>query len=241
MGTILLYLFLGLLALIFWRFVIGFGLLLGIIWGFNTFPWLPYLVGSVFILLVKNGITESAEQAKEKEKQEKDKKEKEYRENLRLEEERRKEKAQRQQEMDEDVHLRPYTYKVGRHAIESLAIRYGIANQVKRTKEYWYYAPGGDRKRNPERDRFYYEPAETIKLQKTRRIKEDLYEVRLTDFRDRKARAIIEPGTDYVKTFYPLADDWFVRHADLEETLKGNGSFSLKELATFHVQKAVGV
>ena len=71
-------------------------------------------------------------------------------------------------------------------------------------------------------------------------MSKDLYEVLLTDFRDRKARAIIETGTEYVKTFYPLDDGWFEKYADLEETLKGNNSFTLKELATFHVQKAVG-
>jgi hypothetical protein len=62
----------------------------------------------------------------------------------------------------------------------------------------------------------------------------------LTDFRDRKAKAVIETGTEYVKTFYPLEDIWFEKHADLENTLKGNGSFTLKELATFHVNKTVG-
>jgi hypothetical protein len=64
--------------------------------------------------------------------------------------------------------------------------------------------------------------------------------VLLSDFRDRKARAIIEAGTEYVKTFYPLDDEWFKKYADLEETLKGNNSFTLKELAIFHVQKTVG-
>lgn len=238
MGTIILYAFLGLLALIFWRYVIGIGVFLAVIWAFGT---VPYIAGPILILLIIFGIKEGAKQAKEKEKQDKKRKEEEHMENLRIKEQRRKEKEQLQQEMDQEVHFHPYPYKVGRHANESLAIRYGIANQVKRTKEHWYYAPGGERKRNPERDRFCYEPAEVIELQKTRRIKGDLYEVLLTGFRDRKARAIIEPGTDYVKTFYPLSDDWFVKHADLEETLKGNGSFSLKELATFHVQKAVGV
>mgnify|MGYP004358955911 FL=1 len=145
-----------------------------------------------------------------------------------------------QREMDQDVHSRPYEYKTGRHANETLAIRYGIANLEKKTKEYWYYARGGERKRNPDRDRIYYAPAETIKVQKTKRLKDDQYEVLLTDFRNRKAKAIIEPGTDYVKTFYPMSEDWFDKYANLETVLKGNSSFSLKELATFHVQKVIG-
>lgn len=111
----------------------------------------------------------------------------------------------------------------------------------RKVREYWYYAKGGEQKRNPSRDRVFYEPANAIRLQKTRRISKDLYEVLLTDFRDRKARAVIEPGADYVKTFYPLDDDWFVKNSDLEEALKGNNSFTLKELATFHIQKAVGL
>ena len=147
---------------------------------------------------------------------------------------------QRQACRDSDQQSAPYTYQIGRHANESLAIRYGIANQERKVKEYWYYAKGGEQKRNPDRDRIYYEPAREIRLQKTKRIGENLYEVLLSDFRDRKARAIIETGTEYVKTFYPLDDNWFKEHAALEDTLKGNSSFTLKELATFHVQKAVG-
>lgn len=115
-----------------------------------------------------------------------------------------------------------------------------LPTKNEKPKEYWYYAKGGEQKRNPDRDKVYYEPASTIRLQKTKKVSKDLYEVLLTDFRDRKARAIIETGTEYVKTFYPLDDSWVEKYADLEETLKGNNSFTLKELATFHIQKAVG-
>jgi len=66
-----------------------------------------------------------------------------------------------------------------------------------------------------------------------------MYEVLLVDYRNRKARAIIEKGAEYIKTFYPLNDKWFDLHEDLELTLKGNGTFTLKELATFHVSKTV--
>ncbi|MGD7037216.1 cell envelope integrity protein TolA [Methylotuvimicrobium buryatense] len=153
----------------------------------------------------------------------------------------RKIEVERQQHRDGDQQTTPYTYQIGKHGNESLAIRYGIANQERKVKEYWYYAKGGEQKRNPDRDQVYYEPASTIRLRKTRKVSKDLYEVLLTDFRERKARAIIETGTEYVKTFYPLDDSWFEKHADLEETLNGNNSFTLKELATFHVQKAVGI
>lgn len=154
--------------------------------------------------------------------------------------ENRRKEFERQQHRDGDQQATPYTYQIGKHGNESLAIRYGIANQERKVKEYWYHAQGGEQKRNPDRDKVFYEPAGTIRLQKTRKVGEDLFEVLLTDFRDRKARAIIEVGTEYVKTFYPPNDSWFEKHADLEEALKGNNSFTLKELATFHVQKAVG-
>lgn len=148
-------------------------------------------------------------------------------------------RRKKEEHRDADQQETPYTYEIGRHGNESLAIRYGIANQEKKVKEYWYFAKGGERKRNPERDSVFYEPAKTIRLQKTERVGKDLYNVLLTEFRDRKARAVIEVGTEYVKTFYPLDDSWFQRHSELENTLKGNSSFNLKELATFHIQKAV--
>lgn len=169
----------------------------------------------------------------EKEAAVKEKNEREAKERYRKE-------LERQQHRDGDQQLTPYVYQIGKHGNESLAIRYGIANQEKKIKEYWFYAKGGEKRRNPDRDIVLYEPAATIRLQKTKKISKDLYEVLLTDYRERKARAIIEVGTEYVKTFYPLDDNWFVKHATLEETLKGNNSFTLKELATFHIQKTVG-
>ena len=179
---------------------------------------------------------EAEENRKRKEQEEAEAKAKQERE----EAEKRRKEYERQQHRDGDQQTSPYTYQIGKHGNESLAIRYGIANQERKVKEYWYYAKGGEQKRNSDRDKVYYEPASTIRLQKTRKVSKDLYEVLLTDFRDRKARAIIETGTEYVQTFYPLDDGWFQKYAALEETLKGNNSFTLKELATFHVQKAVG-
>ncbi len=223
-------------------FVIGFAVLNAIIrsiyHAFNPKAKRAYL---------KREAKEAEENRKRKELEEaeaKAKKEREEAENRawmeREAEKKRKKELQRQQHRDGDQQTTPYTYQIGRHGNESLAIRYGIANQERKVKEYLYYGKGGEQKRNPDRDKVYYEPASTIRLQKTKKVSKDLYEVLLTDFRDRKARAIIETGTEYVKTFYPLDDSWFEKYADLEETLKGNNSFTLKELATFHVQKAVG-
>lgn len=152
----------------------------------------------------------------------------------------RRKELERQQHRDADRQESSYAYQIGQHGNESLAIRYGIANQERKVKEYWYYSKGGERTRNPDRDKVHFEPATTIRLQKTQQLGKDLYEVLLTDYRNRKAKAIIVVGTEYVKTFYPFEENWFEKHADLEKTLKGNGTFSLKELATFHVQKTVG-
>ncbi len=155
-------------------------------------------------------------------------------------EKRRKIEFERQSRRDSDQQSESYKYLIDLHGNESLAIRYGIANQERKVKEFWYFAKGGEKKRNPDRDKVYYEPASTIQLQKTKRVGKDLYEVMLVDYRNRKARAVIEKGTEYVKTFYPLEESWFEKNADLEQTLKGNGTFTLKELATFHIQKTVG-
>ena len=149
------------------------------------------------------------------------------------------EQARRDAYRDSEVQTSPYTYQIGRHANEALAIRYGIANQERKTTEYWYFGPGGVKTRNSERDTYFFEPSRTIRIQKIAKLDRDLYEVFLSDFRNRRAKAVIEVGTEYVKTFYPLSDDWFDRNGHLETTLKGNGSFTLKELAEFHVLKAV--
>jgi len=162
-------------------------------------------------------IKQEEKEAQEKVRQE----EKEAEEKVRQEEKKAAEKEQKEAEQrrvefehirhrDGDRQYKPYTYKIGRHGNEALAIRYGIANL----------------KTN-------------IQLQKIRKVSKDLYEVLLTEHRDRKAKAIIEVGTEHVKTFYPIDDEWFEKYSDIEQTLKGNGTFTLKELATFHVQKIV--
>ena len=140
---------------------------------------------------------------------------------------------------DADAHSTPFKYKIGRHGNETLAIRYGIANMETETIPYFYYAKGGVKKRNPDRDKIRWKDANTIRLKKLRKLDESKYEVQISDFRNRKAVAIIEVGTDYVKTFYPIDEGWFNIHRGLEEALKGNRSMSLKELARFHIEKTV--
>lgn len=140
---------------------------------------------------------------------------------------------------DSDSQEVPYTYKCIGHPNATLAIRYGIANQRKEIKEYWYYGKGGVQERNPDRDKVFYKPAEEITLRKINRIDVDHYLAELTDFGNRRVRVVIERGTEMVKTFYPLDSSWFERHADLEIVLKNNKTFTLKELAMLHVQKTV--
>lgn len=140
---------------------------------------------------------------------------------------------------DADEQASPFRYKIGRHGNEALAIRYGIANQTKTVVKGYYYAKGGKKDLDERRDKVRYDPAETIRVRKLKKLGESKYLVALTDFRDREAVAIIEVGTDHIKTFYPKSDEWFTKHAQLEEVLKGNGAFTLKELARFHIDKAV--
>lgn len=154
-------------------------------------------------------------------------KQKEAAEYKRREEERKKqeeinkkneEKIRLQKLRDADYHTNPVKYKIGRHANSTLALRYGIANAKKRNKRGWV-------------------DCDTIMIQKTKRLgKESHYLAKLPDFKDREVVAVIENGTDYVKTFYPKNDsEWFKKYRDLEESLKDNTTFTLKELANHHV------
>jgi membrane protein implicated in regulation of membrane protease activity len=101
------------------------------------------------------------ENRKRKEQEEAEARAKEERE----EAERRRIEFERQQHRDGDQQAAPYTYQIGTHGNESLAIRYGIANQEQKVKEYQYTAKGGEQKRNPKRDKVFFEPAGTIRLQ----------------------------------------------------------------------------
>jgi len=120
---------------------------------------------------------------------------------------------------DADQQDKPYRYEIGRHANETLALRYGIAN-----------LNGVDGRGHP---------AKFIDLRKLERVGSNVYLVEISGFRKRKAKAVIEVGTEYVKTFLPLSEDWFSKYANLEETLKGNKTMSLKDIARFHVEKVV--
>jgi len=145
----------------------------------------------------------------------------------------------RKEHRDADAQITPYVYQTGKHANEALAIRYGIANQESRVKEFTYFAKGGVKTRNPDRDTSILVPSEKIAIRKTKYLGNDQYLAVLSDHGDREVRVVIEKGTEYVKTFLPLKDAWFEKHAELETALKHNSSFTLKELASFHVQKAV--
>jgi len=132
-----------------------------------------------------------------------------------LEEELEKDKVKKEEETrarrDADVQTTPYRYIIGRHAHETLALRYGLANSH------------GDKENK------------SINLRKRKSIKKDFYEGELTDFGHRKAVAFIEKGTDYVKTFYPLSERWFVQHRTLEELLKNNRGIKLSDIAKYHI------
>lgn len=145
------------------------------------------------------------------------------------------EKILRQREIDEinrpidrdaDTQEEPYEYQIGQHANETLAIRYGIANYVNRKAAYENIDDNV--------------PSSSIRLRKLGKDPDPknthLYIVELTDFRGKKARAWIEPGNEYVHTFYPANDSWFQRHGDLDETLKVGNTFTLKELAALHIE-----
>lgn len=126
----------------------------------------------------------------------------------------------REHNRDLDVQSKSYNYKIGRHANETLALRYGIAN-IKRDGRRTY-------------------DSQNIRLKKTKKIGLSKYIVELSDFRNRKACAIIEKGTEYVKTFLPLDDSWFEKNKDLEMVVKGNRTMLLSEIARLHIDKTVG-
>lgn len=162
--------------------------------------------------------------------------------NLQLEalamEKRERQKLQAQQERrkaheawrDGPSQNEPYTYQIGRHANETLALRYGIANVV---------SDSDHRAKN------------SIRLKKIRRAgmllgnelgetsEDNCYLVQLVDFRNREALAIIGAGEEFVRTFYPRSKVWFDNNEKLETVVKGNATMSLKEIVGFHISHAV--
>lgn len=120
---------------------------------------------------------------------------------------------------DADVQDTAYRYEIGRHARETLALRYGIPHV---NQEY------GQKGRE----------LDTILIRKIRSLEADRYEVILPEYRDRKAIAVIEKGTEYVKTFYPQdGSKWWDRNGDWEEVLKGNSGFTIKDMARMHIER----
>lgn len=113
----------------------------------------------------------------------------------------------------------PYRYKIGRHAKETLALRYGIPH-VRSER---------DNGRND---------LEEISIKKLRHIEKSRFEAELTDYRNRIVIAVIEPGTDYVKTFYPKeGQNWWKENKEWEDKLKGNSGFTIKDMARMHFDR----
>lgn len=132
-------------------------------------------------------------------------------------------KAAKDKHRDAETQDTPYRYQIGRHGNVTLAIRCGIAN--------YRYARSGQG----------YEPKEEqdfILVQKVSKVATDKYLAKLPDFSDRLVQVIIEPGTEFVKTFYPLDENkWFQKYGQLEQVIKDNKLYSIAELAKLHVEK----
>lgn len=150
---------------------------------------------------------------------------------------------------DSDQQNEPYSYEIGKHGNQTLAIRYGIANTDVEVIPYYYHAKGGVKKRNFDRDRKKIVDSKFIKLRKLKKLNgENQFLVELSGFKNRKAIAIHVPGENFIRTFYPINDKldnvdhgWWKRNPELETALKDNHTFTLKEMAKFHVDKIVPV
>ena len=125
----------------------------------------------------------------------------------------------KEMQRDADTQSKPYSYEIGRHALETLALRYGIPHTYR--DEY-----GSITERSH------------IRVQKTEKLSGHKYRAILPEYRDREVIAIIEPGTEYVKTFYPQTGiNWFNEHGKWEEALKGNRGFTVTEIAKMHFDR----
>lgn len=117
----------------------------------------------------------------------------------------------------------PYTYQIGVHGNKMLALRYGIVNNYVES--------------NCNKEGFDWNVEnQKITLKKIKKIKRGHYEVILPELGGGTAIAVIEPGTEYVKTFYPRSEQWFCDFADLENLIKNNPSFSNRYIAKLHVK-----
>lgn len=128
-------------------------------------------------------------------------------------------RKEEQVERDADAQVAPATYSIGRHALETLALRYGIPHLAKDTKG-----------RTIE--------AKSIRIQKIKSLGRDKYSAILPDYRNREVVVVIEKGTYYVKTFYPISGQiWFSQNSDWETSLKGNSGFTIKDMAKMHFDR----
>ena len=120
---------------------------------------------------------------------------------------------------DSDVHSEAVYYEIrGRHPLETLAMRYGIAHLER----------GQDGKMRE---------SNSIMLRKVEPLGSDRFRVTLPGYRDREVIAVIQKGEDFVRTFYPSDPDWFQKNAEWEAVIKGNSTWSLKDIAKMHVDR----
>ena len=148
---------------------------------------------------------------------------------------------------DSDRQSEPCKYEIGKHGNQTLAIRYGLANTDVEVIPYYYFAKGGIQKRNFDRDRRKIVDSNFIRLRKICRLNdENQFLVELTDFHKKRAIAVHCSGEEFIRTFYPINlasdgvdHDWWKRNSELELALKDNKTFTLKEMAKFHVDKIV--
>lgn len=112
------------------------------------------------------------------------------------------------------------SFKCIGHPNRTLALRYGVMNTEDDSENNTIrllkkgYVPGFE-----ERGHYYAE---------------------LYDYENTKVRVVIDEGSDYINTFYPLSDkEWFEKYETLEKLLKNNDSFTLKELAKYHIDVVV--
>jgi hypothetical protein len=125
-------------------------------------------------------------------------------------------KLEYQQKLDQAVSTEPLIFGCSGHPNRTLALRYGILNVT-------------DGRENS-----------SIVLLKKGHVEgfEDRghYYAELCDFENARVRVVIDEGSDYINTFYPLDDKvWFSKYESLEKLLKNSDSFTLKELAKYYI------
>ena len=136
-----------------------------------------------------------------------------------------KEKQERELKRDAAVQVEPFEFNCFGHPNRTLALRYGILNQVKNS--------AGKLIEN-----------RTIKLRKKGHVKgfekRGHYWAELDDFDNALVRVVIDDNADFISTFYPTKErEWFDSYEPLERVLKNAEAFSLEELAKYYLDVVV--